>query len=184
MFVPSELSYWELRMVFKIDWIDTCTDRKDRLLIATPLACLQATICGDVLCALQWLAEPIAGLKEDKAHPVYQQIMHYWHSPNQPVTIKLLKQGTQYRQMIGSALITIPVGSTISYKQLAAQIGSSPRAVAGACRHNPYPLIIPCHRVVSVSGPGGYCGQTSGRLYDIKQKLLDFERQTLCNPSK
>jgi methylated-DNA-[protein]-cysteine S-methyltransferase len=36
-------------------------------------------------------------------------------------------------------------------------------------------VIIPCHRVVSVSGMGGYCGQTEGDFMVIKYKLLDYE---------
>jgi methylated-DNA-[protein]-cysteine S-methyltransferase len=58
---------------------------------------------------------------------------------------------------------------------LAQKIGSSARAVGNACRDNPYPVIIPCHRVVSVSGMGGYCGHTAGDFMAIKSKLLDYE---------
>jgi len=42
---------------------------------------------------------------------------------------------------------------------------------------NPYAPIIPCHRIVSASGLGGYCGATEGALLDIKIKLLRFEAE-------
>ena len=41
---------------------------------------------------------------------------------------------------------------------------------------NPYPLVIPCHRVVSVAGLGGYDGQIGGEKLDIKEKLLAHEK--------
>jgi methylated-DNA-[protein]-cysteine S-methyltransferase len=63
----------------------------------------------------------------------------------------------------------------MTYSALAKTIGSSARAVGNACRDNPYALFIPCHRVVSVSGMGGYCGQTEGDSITVKHKLLEFE---------
>jgi methylated-DNA-[protein]-cysteine S-methyltransferase len=47
--------------------------------------------------------------------------------------------------------------------------------VGNACRSNPYPFFIPCHRVVAVSGLGGYSGQTKGGMMAIKTQLLAHE---------
>jgi methylated-DNA-[protein]-cysteine S-methyltransferase len=63
----------------------------------------------------------------------------------------------------------------ISYSELAKKIDSGARAVANACRSNPFPGLIPCHRVVSVNGLGGYAGETSGKFLEIKRKLLLLE---------
>jgi methylated-DNA-[protein]-cysteine S-methyltransferase len=87
----------------------------------------------------------------------------------------LLKQGSTYRNQVWTALCDIPFGATISYSALAKKINSSARAVGNACRDNPFPLLIPCHRVISVSGIGGYCGRIDGNLMTIKHKLLEFE---------
>jgi len=87
----------------------------------------------------------------------------------------LLRQGSAYRQQVWAALAQIPLGETLTYSALAKKIGSAARAVGNACRDNPYPLFIPCHRVVSVSGMGGYCGQTDGHFMTIKHQLLAFE---------
>jgi methylated-DNA-[protein]-cysteine S-methyltransferase len=69
----------------------------------------------------------------------------------------------------------IPQGETRSYKQIAKAIGrpKSSRAVANACGKNPYPIIIPCHRVVKSNGSlGGYSGK-GGR--NKKRELLKKE---------
>jgi len=63
----------------------------------------------------------------------------------------------------------------ITYGEIAAELDSSPRAVGNACRKNPISLVIPCHRVVSASGIGGFSGQIEGEKISIKQQLLAHE---------
>jgi|GEM_PF-1254663 methylated-DNA-[protein]-cysteine S-methyltransferase len=88
--------------------------------------------------------------------------------------------GTPHARKVWQALCQIPVGETRTYGEIARDIGSSPRAVGQACRANPWPLFIPCHRAVPASGSrggtGGYAGQRQGPLADIKGWLLDHER--------
>ena len=65
----------------------------------------------------------------------------------------------------------IPKGETRSYKEIATLIGkpNSARAVANACGRNPYPITIPCHRVIKSNGDlGGYSAAGGVR----KKKLL------------
>ena len=59
-------------------------------------------------------------------------------------------QGTDFQLSVWNALRSIPRGSTSSYKAIAEKIGSpnASRAVGAACKLNPIPLFIPCHRVV------------------------------------
>jgi methylated-DNA-[protein]-cysteine S-methyltransferase len=66
----------------------------------------------------------------------------------------------------------IPRGSVTTYSQLAAQVGSprAARSVGNALRHNPVPLFVPCHRVVGVSGLGGFAWGLNA-----KRKLLELE---------
>ena len=64
----------------------------------------------------------------------------------------------------------IPYGKTTTYGEIAKKLSTSPRAVGQALKRNPAPVIIPCHRVVSRNGIGGY---SSGE--DIKRKLLALE---------
>lgn len=85
-------------------------------------------------------------------------------------------RGTPFQCRVWDALRAIAPGCTVSYGSLAAQLGSSARAVAGACRANPLPIVIPCHRVVGSSGLGGYCGATDGPWLDVKRWLLRHEQ--------
>lgn len=64
-------------------------------------------------------------------------------------------RGAAHRQ----AIADIPYADTASYGAIARMIGSSPRAVGQACRRNPFPIVIPCHRVI---GAGGSIGHYSG----------------------
>jgi len=51
--------------------------------------------------------------------------------------------------------------------------------VGNACRQNPVPVVVPCHRVVSATGIGGYAGDTGGDLLKIKSWLLQHEAATV-----
>jgi len=66
----------------------------------------------------------------------------------------------------------IPFGEVCCYSQLAERVGSprGARAVGNVCRGNPFPLIIPCHRVVAHSGIGGFAYGI-----EMKKQLLNFE---------
>jgi methylated-DNA-[protein]-cysteine S-methyltransferase len=69
--------------------------------------------------------------------------------------------GTSFQQTVWQALQTIPAGKTLSYGQLAAQIGNpkAMRAVGLANGANPIALIVPCHRVIGANGTlTGYGG--------------------------
>jgi len=66
----------------------------------------------------------------------------------------------------------IPFGKTLTYSEIASNVGNPKayRAVGSACGRNPFPLLIPCHRVLSTQGLGGY-----SEGLEIKKKLLAFE---------
>ena len=84
-------------------------------------------------------------------------------------------EGTNFQRTVWKEISKIPFGETRTYKDLAIAIGkpNSSRAVANACGKNPYPVIIPCHRVVRSDGKlGGYSGVGGIKR---KQKLLDSE---------
>jgi len=90
--------------------------------------------------------------------------------------IRLKLNGTAHQLKVWQALGRIPAGQTRTYGDLARELGSSPRAVGNACRSNPVPILIPCHRVVAANGAGGFMGATGGRPLSIKQWLLRHEQ--------
>lgn len=106
----------------------------------------------------------------------------YWERPLSKATQSALLAlpidftGTHYQRRIWSELQQIPSGQTASYGAISEQLTSSPRAVAGACRANPVVLVVPCHRVVSKSGLGGFMGATQGDSIDIKRWLINHEQ--------
>ena len=82
---------------------------------------------------------------------------------------------TPFAKKVYKALLTIPPGEVRTYKWLASKAGRPQafRAVGQILKNNPYPLIIPCHRIVESSGKIG--GYVWGKK--IKKRLLDLERQ-------
>lgn len=88
-------------------------------------------------------------------------------------------QGTPFQQKVWNELKKIPCGTVITYGELANKLGTSARAIGNACRKNPIPLVIPCHRVVAANGIGGYAGDTHGAWLRIKSWLLRHEGVTI-----
>lgn len=109
--------------------------------------------------------------------PVTKQLQIYFQHAHNDWVVDLSQQGTEFQQRVWDYLRTIPLGETRTYTDVADALYSSPRAVGNACRVNPFVIVVPCHRVVSKSGLGGYNGQTTGNNIDIKRWLLEHERQ-------
>ncbi len=89
------------------------------------------------------------------------------------LTLPLLPVAGRFNQKALEVLSKIPFGETLTYKQVAEKLDSpnAARAVGNSCHVNPYPLIIPCHRVVKTGGEIG--GFAYG--FTTKKILLDFE---------
>jgi len=102
-------------------------------------------------------------------------ILDYLDAPDVLPAVPLAVEGTSFQQRVWTALKAIPAGQVVTYGELAAQLDTSARAVGNACRRNPTPLAVPCHRVVPSKGIGGFAGHTSGRLVAVKQQLLARE---------
>lgn len=79
---------------------------------------------------------------------------------------------TEFQREVLDVVASIPRGKTMTYSQVAERLGrhGAARAVGRALTANPFPLIIPCHRVVAVNGIGGY-----GPGTNLKKMLLDLE---------
>lgn len=75
-------------------------------------------------------------------------------------------------ERLRAAIAAIPYGETRTYGAVADSCGSVARAVGQACRTNAFPILIPCHRVVSAAGPDYYSAGNGPRT---KSWLLDFE---------
>lgn len=81
---------------------------------------------------------------------------------------------SEFQRRVLRECTRIPRGETVTYGELARRIDrpGAARAVAQALAHNPYPITIPCHRVVAKNGLGGYSGPGG---IEKKKKLLKKE---------
>jgi len=103
------------------------------------------------------------GWSEDRAPftEVIRQLQAYFGGELKVFDLRLAPEGTEFQLLVWSRLRAIPYGETISYAQLAQDIGNpkAVRAVGLANGCNPIPIIIPCHRVIgsdgSLTGFGG-----------------------------
>ena len=89
-------------------------------------------------------------------------------------------EGSDFHVACWEALRRVPPGQLVSYGRLAELAGrpGTARAVGSAMRNNPLPIIVPCHRVISASGIGGFSGSTAhdGQAIKIKLMLIRLER--------
>ncbi len=150
------------------------------MIFDSPIGTLAIYFNASAVCELNFLHQ--ADQAEDKQPedtPLMArfaaQLQAYFSSSVSPITFPVLLRGTDFQQRVWHALERIPPGEVRTYGQLAEQLHSSARAVGNACRHNPVPLVVPCHRVVSASGIGGFAGSTEGAEIRIKRWLLRHE---------
>jgi len=82
-------------------------------------------------------------------------------------------RGTDFERQVWDLLLEIPLGSTMTYGELARKLNrpNGARAVGLAVGRNPVGIIVPCHRVVGANGIGGY-GDAG---VEVKRRLLALE---------
>lgn len=105
-----------------------------------------------------------------------RQITEYLDGKRRIFDIPFTLYATPFRKKVLEAVASIPYGEVYSYKDIGTLIGSAGyRAIGGAVKANPLPLIIPCHRVVGSSGIGGF---SMGEGLKTKRFLLLLEKNS------
>lgn len=109
-------------------------------------------------------------------HQVLEYILH----GRRTFTIPLDPGGNGFTRKVWDTLTLLDYGTITTYGRVAETAGSpgAARAVGMACRNNPIPLLIPCHRVIGANGR--LTGFFGGGL-DLKQRLIDLERRESGN---
>jgi methylated-DNA-[protein]-cysteine S-methyltransferase len=112
---------------------------------------------------------------EEPFREAIAQLEAYFTGRLRRFDLALAPEGTPFQREVWSALTVIPYGETVSYSELARQLGrpAASRAVGAANGRNPIPIIIPCHRVIGADGSLTGFGGGGGRA--IKRRLLDLE---------
>jgi AraC family transcriptional regulator of adaptative response/methylated-DNA-[protein]-cysteine methyltransferase len=118
---------------------------------------------------------PSAKLEDGDDACVYiaATLVAHVEDPSVPLDFTLDMRGTTFQMFVWKTLRAIPPGMTVSYTELARQVGApeAVRAVASACGANPIALAVPCHRVVSKNGSlGGY-------RWGVERKRALLERE-------
>lgn len=146
-------------------------------IVDSPIGPLGVRVDADGLAEIDFL--PRNRKSKPASDPFSRQVIEelecYFLRPDHPFSLLLHPKGTAFQHSVWGLLREIPVGEVWTYGEIARRLGSSPRAVGNACRHNPLPVVVPCHRVVSAQGLGGYAGETAGRNMEIKRWLLTHE---------
>lgn len=141
----------------------------------TPLGPIQITTRDSQLEKIEFVSDSTKPSLDNKHKNIYQALKNYFETSKYCFDLSINLIGTPFQQKVWQALTEIPIGQTLTYKDIAKKLNTSPRAVGNACRRNPIPVVIPCHRVVAQSHLGGYAGKTCGKLMNIKTWLLKHE---------
>jgi AraC family transcriptional regulator of adaptative response/methylated-DNA-[protein]-cysteine methyltransferase len=120
-------------------------------------------------------AETIGG--DEECEQLIAKVVRFVETPTmglvRDLSLELDVRGTEFQRRVWQALCEIPLGSTVSYGDIANRIGSprSVRAVAQACGANALAVAIPCHRVVRDDGA------LSGYRWGVERKRMLLERE-------
>ena len=146
-------------------------------IVPAPFGAVGIATAGGCVTEIVFLPPGTAGLApaDPLADRAFRQIERYFADPDTAFSLPLRPQGSPFRQRVWQAIATIPRGETRCYGELARALGSAARAVGQACGANPFPLVIPCHRVIAAAGPGGFAHHRGGFLLDTKRWLLAHE---------
>ena len=150
----------------------------------SPLGGITLASNGDALVGIWWNGQKYFGktlgreVVQRAELPVFDETRHWldiYFSGHEPdFTPSLLLHGTDFQHCVWKQLLTIPYGHTVSYGELARQLGiRSAQAVGGAVGRNPVSIIVPCHRVIGTNG--NLTGYASG--LERKRALLQLEQK-------
>lgn len=148
----------------------------------TPVGLIEIIANEQAIISIDFLDEKnenIPSLENEISKKGQQQLQEYFYKDRQIFDLPLQVHGTEFQSRVWAALQDIPFAKTISYLQLAKNLGNPKciRAAGTANGKNPIGIIIPCHRVIGSNGSlVGY----AGGLWR-KQWLLEHEQKNVQN---
>jgi AraC family transcriptional regulator of adaptative response/methylated-DNA-[protein]-cysteine methyltransferase len=113
---------------------------------------------------------------ETAVHDDLVKVIRFMDNPAEGLHLTLDMRGTPLQRRVWEKLRAIPVGTTVTYMELARWIGPlfSARVIAGACAANPIALAVPCHRVVRTNG------DLAGYRWGIERKRELIRREAMA----
>ncbi len=150
--------------------------------VTSPVGKLKLVATEAGLFAILWENDnprrvPLKGLVEKNDQRILveteRQLKEYFAGKRDEFSIPLDMRGTTFQKEVWCALLEIPFGRTLSYGEIAKQLGrpTASRAVGAANGRNPISIVVPCHRVIGSSGKlTGFAGGLDAKAY-----LLNLE---------
>jgi methylated-DNA-[protein]-cysteine S-methyltransferase len=148
----------------------------------SPVGKLKLVASEDGLVAVLWQNDNptrvrLGDLEKKEDHAVLveteRQLNEYFAGKRSEFSVPLDMRGTAFQKDVWRALLAIPFGKTLSYGEIANQLGRprASRAVGAANGRNPVSILVPCHRVIGSSGKlTGFAGGL-----EVKARLLGLE---------
>ncbi|MFO7190346.1 MAG: methylated-DNA--[protein]-cysteine S-methyltransferase [Pseudomonadota bacterium] len=145
--------------------------------VPAPFGALGVQILDDAIREIVYLppGTPAQSPTHALAERAARQLERYLADPDYRFDLPLRPAGTAFQQAVWREICAVPRGSVARYGDIARKLNSAARAVGQACGANPYPPVVPCHRVVSAGGLGGFANHTDGFLMATKRWLLTHE---------
>lgn len=151
---------------------------RDHALIATPIGPIRVEGDAEVLICIEIGVEGAYRRGESAiVRNAADQLESYFSGDLKVFYLPLPPAVSPRGQVLRAGLITVHYGETASYGELARRLESGPRAIGQLCARNPFPIVVPCHRVVEAGGVLG--SYSSGDGPTTKRWLLDHEQRHL-----
>lgn len=150
--------------------------------LVTPVGRLHVAVTEVGLADVSWL-EPRLALPvvedQDRVAPVLTQLAEYFAGTRREFDIDIDWRGTSgvRQEVLRTLYSTVDYGAAVTYGELATRSGTAvpARGIGSIMGSNPVPIVVPCHRVVSHDGLGGYSGGTKATGLEVKRWLLTME---------
>ncbi|HEU4959079.1 MAG TPA: methylated-DNA--[protein]-cysteine S-methyltransferase [Sphingomonas sp.] len=152
---------------------------RDEALIATPIGTIRLRGGEHMLESIR-IEDDETAVSRGTARAVRaaaDQLLQWFAAERRDFDLPLEPAATARGGVLRQGMVNISFGKTESYGTLARRVDSAARAIGQACARNPFPIVVPCHRVI---GSGGALGHYSaGAGVATKRWLLEFERKVL-----
>lgn len=148
---------------------------RDSAVIATPVGMVHVTGDDESLWSIR--IDDSSVPKPATAQAVaaaIEQLEQWFAGHRHDFDLPLAPAATARGQVLRDGMIAIPYRSVESYGVFARRVASIPRAIGQVCARNPFPIVVPCHRVLASNGIGHY---SAGDGVSTKHWLLEHEQR-------
>lgn len=153
------------------------TYARDTAILTTPIGSVHIEGDTSAVHAIRILSERETPRRPDSPAVLAaaEQLEAWFEGALKQFDLALAPPATPRGLILRQGLIDVGYGDTVTYGILAARLGSASRAIGQLCARNPFPIVVPCHRVLSTGGaPERY---SAGDGPATKSWLLDHERR-------